>query len=778
MALSPPVVVSPLHACARAVHVAGTIPEADVEVAVDGDRAGSATAPGAAGVTVEIDVALAEGASVTATQAIDTQTSDPAEPVGVLAAPELRRPRVLGPVVYGVSELALSGVIPGSHVQVHSIDRVIGEAHAPEPLVRVPVRTIQAPVRVTAELCGQTVSSTTVEPLPNPGARAKFGVLEQPVDFGTFAPATLDDPGMPDLPPQDGADLTQTPLRGRLFRPLPRRRTDLPPIEDRPLVVIAHGFHPEDWAWWEDEEIEPSLEGFGWLGSHLASWGMFVCSIDLAAVNSALRRVGSGHYAALQRLRGEVILEMLDRLVDDLEPQGVISRNRIGLVGHSVGGEGVVIARALERERRIGRLVTPYDIRGVVAIAPESHSDHVPTHTAYLQVHSPDDWVMSRKAKSLYDPAWRPRTHVWIDGAGHDEWNSVWRDHGVAPPGEIDPGQQEQIGRRLITAFFLDTLLDERAYRGLLTGQVPLPRHPEIPVRLQHESPSVVVVDDFGDGSPQLGLDPEDPGDASRNRLGGEADATGFDHAELVDHADLPFSDHHTRSLDLAWSARGGRYETALGGLTVGLGATLSLRLAQHYDEVDGEPDGTWNPRGAERDLLVELEDGSTTATVRLGASESIEYPFEGSYSSALLRTVRLPLEAFLTVEPDLDLTRLERLRLRTDLSPTGRVIVDDIELETPLVAGPSLVRMLRVHRLGGGYGPADDHLDAEAVVTLDDHPDEAFGLTLRRGAGLAAAEATLHALRAAITSDAPVRVVYSPQGARSRRIVRVVGQR
>ena len=39
---------------------------------------------------------------------------------------------------------------------------------------------------------------------------------------------------------------------------------------------------------------------------------------------------------------------------------------------------------------------------------------------------------------------------------------------------------------------------------------------------------------------------------------------------------------------------------------------------------------------------------------------------------------------------------------------------------------------LLRVHRVGGRFGPESDQIDVEVVFKLDAHPDNAFGFTLR----------------------------------------------
>ena len=80
----------------------------------------------------------------------------------------------------------------------------------------------------------------------------------------------------------------------------------------------------------------------------------------------------------------------------------------------------------------------------------------------------------------------------------------------------------------------------------------------------------------------------------------------------------------------------------------------------------------------------------------------------------------------------------------------------------------------LRVHDVGTRYGPPDDQLDVEVVVTLANAPDRAFGLQLRQDENAAAASAMLDLLRTALRQQQVVSVDYVRTGFLNGRVVRV----
>lgn len=583
------------------------------------------------------------------------------------------QPRVLGPVARGDSVVWVSGVTPGSVVSVISGGTEVGQVQDAEPIVAVPVVPINDRVRVTARLGTMTTISPTVTPIIDPGVPGSLlawpFITEFRVALGSFS--------VPQHATPDGFDGGfNVELSARVYMALnsgSRRR---------PLVMIAHGY----WVNWYEDEF--SLDGYEWLARHLASRGAAVVSVDLSQVN---RRTDSPDNNRQQYARGEVILAVIDRLSATSILSSKIDTSRIGLVGHSMGGEGVVVAEALNRERP-----TPHGIRGVVSLAPVNYRPEIATHNAaYLQLHGSLDYLLNWPpdvvgtsprfgGPRLYDRAWRHRTLGWIEGARHTAWNSVWLelDRDV-PPGPLSAEEQQSVGRCLITAFFLDTLFGKGVYRGYLAGPNRSRGLGSARIYLAHQSIPVNVVEDSGDANEQLEHPDEQSPDKSVNRLGGSVAASGpgVDFWEEVEHVTLALSVHDTTGVDLAWSTADVVYEAGLNSLHAVPQDFLSINLAQRYDESPGgEPDETWNPVGQFIDLLVELDDGTERAAVRMGAIARVPYPLPGPHVYSVFRTIRIPLNAFGAVNPALRLGALQKLRI-LPLRSTGRISLDDIEI-------------------------------------------------------------------------------------------------
>ena len=756
MTLPAPTVLGPIPEGAKAIQVCGAVPGARVQLQSNGVEAGEGFVGRGTSVAVEPSLAMAvtRGRGITATQLLGEDVSPRSKTVHVEVLDRLHTPRVLTPVAYDDRLVWVSGVTPGTEVTITTRGNEVGHLPAGEPIVAVPVERVAGTVEATVRLGDEERRSAAVRPVFYPGVPGPFsGVSELQVTYGEHQ--------VPRLPNDDGPDGGYpVGLRGLVHLPTSPDAA----ATRRPLVLIAHGF-------WGDDR---SYEGYRWLGEHLAKWGFVVCSIDLHQVDLQTAQESTQQWA-----RGDVLLAMLEALSDDARLGGRIDRARVGLVGHSMSGEGVVAAQVLNLRRR-----RTFGIRGIAGLAPTNWEPEIASsHAAYLQLHGSLDYLLTNPdgvtgerpsfgGFRLYDRAWRHRTLGYIEGAGHDEWNSVWVEQVSHPhpeghqrPVALTPERQQQIGRELLTPFFLDTLLDQHAYRGYLAGPVRLRDPAGSLTLLQHQSPSVVVVDDFGDGDEQLRLDPQPP-DKTVNRREEPVEAAG-DGLELWEdreHVELARSVHDTRSADLAWDGRGVSYSSGLDAPPVVADGALTLRLAQHYDENGGDPDERWNPAGRDLDLLVELDDGAHRSTVRLGSVRAVTHPLPGVEVYSVFQTVRLPLDAFAAARPALDVGALEAVRLRFVLRDTGRLLIDDIEFVTPLVTEPGRVRMLRAHQRGG-YGPLLDHLDADVVVHIDSRPGDTFGLRLTPDEGLPAARGAFVSLRRALVTDQPVRLVHVPAG-------------
>ncbi|TRW46615.1 alpha/beta hydrolase [Georgenia yuyongxinii] len=679
-----PVLLPPLYECAGVVQVAGLYPGAVTRIFQDGIPCGL----GWAGLDVSVEVAaapgLAAGARVTARQWVGGVAGPESDPVTVQPVPEkLHEPRVVGPVALGDTTVWVSGVTPGALVSVYSAGALLGEGYAGEPLTRVGISSAPGLLDAHVRLCDRTANGPRTETLEYPGAaRTNRGVGTRDLDYGTaWIPEHATTEGTTD----GGYD---HPVRGRLYHPVDEDG-DLPDFaRPRPLVLIAHGLH------YADEEDQSHL-GYAYLAEHLVRWGMFVFSLDLKRVNEETIKMQSTQ----QWARGAIILAALDRLFADDDVGGYFNRERIGLVGHSMGGEGVVVAQALNTAPQ-----TPWGIRGVVSLAPTHwRPDVTLTRAKYLQFHGSLDLLLENPGRvqgaeppfngfRIYDRAWRPRSFVWVYGAIHQGWNPNWWNSPVlgGPPwqaavdGALTLAEHAEVARCYVNAFFQDALFGRRDYEGYLHGLVTPRTVDHLEIYPLHRSPGTDLVDDFGDADDQDGLPEETPIDRTANRAGGSSQATGggLDVWDDTEHVGvLARSVHDTRSTDVAWLQPGVEYTASFPPRTRQPTDALSLQLAQHYDQdAAGEPDVTHNPAGIDLDLVATLDDGAETASVRVGSAGVVPYTAPVEEPWTVFRTVRLPLDAFTAVNQALDLGAIRSVRLRLLLRPTGRVLVDDLE--------------------------------------------------------------------------------------------------
>jgi hypothetical protein len=141
-------------------------------------------------------------------------------------------------------------------------------------------------------------------------------------------------------------------------------------------------------------------------------------------------------------------------------------------------------------------------------------------------------------------------------------------------------------------------------------------------------------------------------------------------------HASIASSPHSTAGLRFSWDGPAAEYRSDTGGIATAAEDVLALRLAQFF------LDTTLNPIAMPADLFVSLSDGTHQALVRLGAVAQIPYPDVGAYGRVLsmMRTVRLPMDAFIAANPALNLADIRSVTLRLMARPSGHILCDDFE--------------------------------------------------------------------------------------------------
>ncbi|RME24152.1 MAG: hypothetical protein D6798_11890 [Deltaproteobacteria bacterium] len=465
-------------------------------------------------------------------------------------------------------------------------------------------------------------------------------------------------------------------------------------IGPRPLVVISHG-NGHDYRWYD------------YLGEHLASWGYVV----MAHENETGPGIETASWTTLNNT--EWFLENLDRIADGALV-GMVDVHRIAWIGHSRGGEGVVRAydRLVEGDIPEDTPIEAYtadDIVFISSIAPTVFlgvTDSNPHDRWYHLIAGSADGDVTGAPSSgvvqylrIAEAATEDLAVTYVHGASHNDFNCCGPSDGTGPD-LIGPEAAQDVARstylallewvvegnpapaELITRSFGsfhdggldDALTIANQWRpGPSRGRQVLDDFQSNPLPAWSSAGTAVTAtvaevaeDRFDDADAQLtwtGSDPmngmtlaEDDDDRSRGVV-------------------FQWEEDSTWRTEIAPDQRDLRHWTF-----------LSLRACQ----------GTRHPLTDELDAplsftAVLIDGAGTEASLPLAPfGQLVTRPYQrGGYGTGTgwsneWNTLRVRLDAFQAVQPDLDLSDIAAVELRfgpSHGSPMGRLGLDDLML-------------------------------------------------------------------------------------------------
>lgn len=486
-----------------------------------------------------------------------------------------------------------------------------------------------------------------------------------------------------------------------------------------PVVVFLHGRHgtcdgllvgvPEPLLC-RAPVADPvdSYLGYDYIARVLASHGYVVASIDANAVNAhdhylplgvADVAVSVGNAGASER--AQLVLRTLDELdrlnreagpapLDD-ELVGRLDLSRIGLLGHSRGGEGVARAVTMNAARTDG---PRHDIRAVFSLAPTDFFDQrVPDVAFATLLPYCDGDVRSLHGAKTFDnnryaegsvPS--PRIQILAMGANHNYYNTIWTgDDGgswTRDPycdaenegnGRLLPEDQRRHGLALIAGYFRLYVGGEAPLEPLVQGKAPVPDGacpagegpcPGLLHVSYHPTPSDrLVVEDTREGAA-----------SNRNDLGGTSTFAGFvaDASCPSDGGCLARRTYAAAAqLWLAWEGPATwRTEIPAADGDLSGHSAVSIRVGVNYES--GR-----NPDGDAQDFRFVLTDAQKrSASVAASRhSEALFDPPGNDAAKTTLNMVRVPLSAFSGV----DLSAIRALEIVFGETPSGEIQVTDL---------------------------------------------------------------------------------------------------
>lgn len=337
------------------------------------------------------------------------------------------------------------------------------------PKIRLPKRALTTvlvsvlAVALAAFALPATPTAATPVRVPDIAPAADPDQLPDPLDRGSYNPATIQETklGLVSLqePNSSGTAATagtasaaeEIEIRGALYYPEDR-------TEPSPVIILVHGNHGscdagQDSANLTCSQFKRNEAGYAYLGENLATWGYTTFSVSQDQM--MMRQDGNKGKGMHQRRL--LIAGTLDALSAANEAGGLpvdahttigdtlagkLDLTRIGLMGHSRGGDGVTSFIDYNRIRTDG---PRYPLRGVISLAPVDYERKAPYGVPYMSILPWCDGDVSNLQgarffeRSQYvdptDPF--PRIQSSQLGANHNWYNTVWyadgQDGGTVP---------------------------------------------------------------------------------------------------------------------------------------------------------------------------------------------------------------------------------------------------------------------------------------------------------------------------------------------------------
>jgi dienelactone hydrolase len=388
----------------------------------------------------------------------------------------------------------------------------------------------------TVDPDGRTVTVAVTSPEPPDAATLDVVLSGQPLDDPVAAPTApaarwtepprtlLDaDPATPGDLPVTESDYTlegitvpgmpaDVEMNGHVVEPAAEAAS-----ADHPLVLFLHGRHawcynPRrdritwDWPCRGAQEPVPSQLGYRYVQRTLASQGYVTVSVAANGINAqdgALQDAGAAG-------RSQLVRAHLDQWAEWAGTAHQVDLDRVVLVGHSRGGEGVARA-SLEIP-----LSAPYRVAGQVLLAPTDFSRQttpfVPTVTV---LPSCDGDVIDLQgqaytdvSRGLVDGDTSLKSSVMAIGANHNYFNTEWTPGPAEAPAEDDwfgsggacgPGKATRLSareqRRVGRAYIAGAV---RWFTG--EGDPFAPMYDGSPVRVASTGDAVVLSHALGGG--------------------------------------------------------------------------------------------------------------------------------------------------------------------------------------------------------------------------------------------------------------------------------------
>jgi hypothetical protein len=441
--------------------------------------------------------------------------------------------------------------------------------------------------------------------------------------------------------------------------------------------------HPLGWIDPDWAEI-PNHKGYVYFQERLAAMGIIAVSVNLNQTSM------QSYTASNIMTRAELILKSIAYFetlnMSDAIFGSHIDFANVGLMGHSRGGEAVIVVRE--------KMPSTVTIKAVIAVAPTDARAIANVPAGYgLMIILPagDGDVINNDGAKFYDRAIPDpfACQLYVFKTNHNYFNREWLTNDGHGPGMMFREDHERILSAYGSAFFRRLLLGHPMV-GYFNGDLipeTLPHcQVHISFKLSKTNPAPPVP-----AAPQTVDDHEDKNGIGMNSLGLPTAASGVTVYECIfikDANDVKFQAGSTFYGDtvgmiMEWTTPGGTFCSQLAGPTDVSGREVWVRVAELYN-------GTSVPAGA-TGFELGLETADVTAWVDSDRAGGIPRPFDRraddikrlqyDRTKTMLKTLRFKATYFTEAVPNLDLTKVTAIFIRCNRSDPRALAFDDLQI-------------------------------------------------------------------------------------------------
>lgn len=577
------------------------------------------------------------------------------------------------PIQAGDGAVVLNSFVPDARIQVFVNHIKAGDGSGPRVQLREPV-----------------VGGSIVHVLQSVGTCV--GLVLQQVFVQCVAPAVGADPSVLDLFPvgtaayDGGTTVLSTGFNHKVAgtihypaeadgagKPFNRRCRRLGRV---PLAVLVHGRHGS-----QDSHL-----GYVYLQRQLAGMGIVAMSVDCNASDGSPaaegQNINDGRRNILER--AELIRESIKHL-QALDGSGhplfggCLDFQRLALMGHSRGGEAVVLFTELPPLAGIG-------VKGVLSLAPVffGASSGQPIGYPYMTiVPACDGDVVDNEGLRYYDSAGPAhfKAQLYVLHANHNFFNSRWLNDdaggGLPLMARVD---HERILSAYGCAFFRAVLLghDMQAY---LDGHLRPPGIISDNVQMSFKRPGQLTVDDHEDGN---GIGSNSLGAATAQ----EGGLIAFELRLAQPSAGGPPGSFYGDTMGMVTAGRGsdGQFVSRLRE-PLDLGRQqVWIRAAEVYGgaAVPAEAAGFMLGLEDARGVVAWVDCDGVGGLPRPLDRKAFDLPryYAADKTKTVLKTLRFPAACF--AAPRFDITSVTAIRLRLNRGLSRALAFDDLQIVGP----------------------------------------------------------------------------------------------